>query len=97
MSIKTKIYIGALIAAAGGLFVDSLATWSSPRWPSLALFVILAMLASLVKLGLDGTYTLNFANYSLPSAANSDNRLCQRPRTIFLARPAASHASSGPF
>src|SRR5438093_8868444 len=64
MSGKTRIYVSGVIAAAGVLFIASLATWSPANWSSVALYVALAMLASLVKLrlpGLDGTYSLNFA------------------------------------
>jgi hypothetical protein len=76
MTKAAKIYIGSVIAAGGGILVASLANWSSPdplRW---AIYLVLAVLASVVKLrlpGLDGSYSLGFlfvlygvAHFGLP-------------------------------
>jgi hypothetical protein len=76
MTKPAKTYIGSVIAAGGLVLVASLANWSSPdplRW---AIYLVLAVLASVVKLrlpGLDGSYSLGFllvlygvAHLSLP-------------------------------
>ena len=76
MGLKTKAYIYVVIAAGGCVLAASLANWSSPDLLSWTIYLVLAVLASVVKLrlpGMDGTYSLGFlfllygvAHFSLP-------------------------------
>jgi hypothetical protein len=63
MGLKTKVYIYAVIAAGASVLAASMANWSSPDLLSWSIYLVLAVLASVVKLrlpGMDGTYSLGF-------------------------------------
>src|SRR5437870_13624624 len=63
MNNKMNLYIWGVIATGAAVLSGALATWSSPKILPFALYLLLAVLASLVKLrlpGMEGTYSLNF-------------------------------------
>src|ERR1035441_3796314 len=63
MTKAAKAYIASVIAAGGLVLAVSLANWSSPDPRAWAIYLVLAVLASVVKLrlpGMDGTYSLGF-------------------------------------
>ena len=63
MTNATKVYIGSVIAAGGLVLAVSLANGPSLDPRGWAIYLVLAVLASVVKLrlpGLDGTYWLGF-------------------------------------
>jgi hypothetical protein len=63
MGKAAKCYIYSVIAAGGCVLAVALMNWSSPDFPLWAIYLLLAVLASAVKLrlpGMDGTYSLNF-------------------------------------
>jgi hypothetical protein len=63
MGRAAKTYIYSVVAAGGLVLAVSLAHWSSPAPAPLTIYLVLALLASIVKLrlpGMDGTYSLNF-------------------------------------
>jgi hypothetical protein len=63
MNNKVNLYIWCVIATGAAVLSGALATWSSPKILPFALYLLLAVLASLVKLrlpGMEGTYSLNF-------------------------------------
>jgi hypothetical protein len=63
MTNATKVYIGSVIAAGGLVLAVSLANGPSLDPRGWAIYLVLAVLASVVKLrlpGLDGTYSLGF-------------------------------------
>ncbi len=76
MGQTTKIYIYSVVAAGACVLALALANWSSPNPLSWAIYLVLAVLASVVKLrlpGMEGTYSLGFlfllygvAHFSLP-------------------------------
>ena len=63
MTAAAKAYISCVIAAGGLVLAASLGNWSSPDPRLWAVYLLLAVAASIVKLrlpGMDGTYSLNF-------------------------------------
>ena len=63
MGWTVKVYIYSVIAAGGLVLAASLANWSSPDPLLWAIYLVLAVIASVVKLrlpGMDGTYSLGF-------------------------------------
>jgi len=76
MGRTAKVYIYSVIAAGGCVLAGALANWSSPDPLAWAIYLVLSVLASVVKLrlpGMDGTYSLGFlfllygvAHFSLP-------------------------------
>ena len=76
MPFRTRFYIYGVLAASAVVLAAALARWSPPHPFAWALYLILAVLASFVKLrlpGMRGTYSLNFllllygiANFTLP-------------------------------
>jgi len=63
MGRAARVYIYSVIAAGACVLAASLANWSSPDLLSWAIYLVLAVVAALVKLrlpGIDGTYSLGF-------------------------------------
>ena len=82
MTKAAKVYIGSVIAAGGVVLDASLANWSSPDPLKWAIYLALAVLASVVKLrlpGLDGSYSLGFL-FVLYGVAH-----CNLPETLMAA------------
>ena len=76
MGRTAKVYVYSVVAAGGCLLAGALANWSSPDHALWAIYLLLSVVASVVKLrlpGMQGTYSLGFllllygvAHFSLP-------------------------------
>jgi hypothetical protein len=76
MKLAPKLYIYGVIAAGGAILAASIANWSGGVRISWTLYVLMAVMASQIRLrppGVDGTFSLNFvfllfgiAQFSLP-------------------------------